>query len=108
MTTTVLLLTDSDTGECDVFVIPSGPFAAMAARQSGEEYEWPEAVDEAEEGEDQPEREGVNTDIEELFYHVMDPKNKEAYHNGNLTDSVLNLPREPVIVSHIFITNAPV
>jgi hypothetical protein len=102
MPSTVLLLTEVDTGSCEVFVIPEGPIADKAAAVTGVDYDWPPEPEE-----DDDEREDVNDDLEEVYYACMEPKNKDLWHNGDLFDGALELPREPVRISHIYITNAP-
>lgn len=102
MPSTVLLLTDLENGSCEVFVIPAGPIADKAAAATGTDYDWPPEPEEDDDG-----REDVDVDLEEVYHACMEPKNKDLWHNGNPFDGALELPREPVRVSHIYITNAP-
>lgn len=100
---TLLVVTDETNDSVEVYLIPAGPIAALAAKENGTQYEFPneDDFDDAAEYED-----AKNESVESIYEAIVDPKNRD-WHQGNWTDGVLALPFEPVRVSHIYLNNTP-
>lgn len=93
---TLLFITDEDSG-LEVFLIPAAnPLAETAARLNGEEYTYPDEDDE-----DAEHNEDMEAVVNACFEHKAD------WHQGNLTDHAVQLPTEPVRVSHVYLINHP-